>query len=129
MFMYDLEKFVQLPDEQQQEQMRKWISELVTASEDERQEGLRQLLLANAKLGEPDKTKVIKVRTLVTSELPKEQMKIIVLSRFHAMQNHAEINEADRQIVFTVMQQMPFDIQKTVMQVISELRDEMSSKR
>lgn len=127
--MYDLEKFVQLSDEQQQQQMREWISELVTASEQERQEGIQQLLLATAQLNEPGKTKVIKVRTLVTSELPKEQMKLIVLSRFNAMQSHAEINEADRQIVFTIMQQMPFDVQKTVMQVISELREEASSTR
>ena len=127
--MYDFKKFLQLSDEQQKQQMDEWLSELAATSEEERQEGLQQLLLATSELSEPDKTKAIRVRTLVMSGLPKEQMKSIIRSRYQAMQNLAEVNEADRQIVFTVMQEMPFDVQKTVMQIVSELRDEASSTK
>jgi len=120
--MYDLKQFLQLTDEQQQQQMCKLLSSLATTSEEQRQEGLRQLMLATSQLDTSDKIKVIEARVWALTKLPEEQIKTIFRSRAQAMQGLTEISDADRNLVFTVVQQMPVDVQRTFVQIISELR-------
>lgn len=125
--MYDLKQFLQSSAENQEQQMYEWLSSLANASEEERQQGFRQLLLETAKLDVPDKTHMIKVRIIALTKLPMDQIKKIARSRFQAMKDFGEVNEADRELSITVMEQMPIDVQRTVVQIISELRSEFTA--
>lgn len=126
--MYDLKQFLKLSDEEQNQKMNEWLTEIATAPEEQRQEALRELLLATAQLDAPDKEKVIEVRTMVLVKLPLEQIKAIVISRRRTMQDLMEIDEADREVVFSLVREMPDDVQQTLARIVMELRDEFASR-
>lgn len=127
-FTYDFEQFLQLSDQQQHQRMQEWLSSIATVPEEQRQHDIRQLLLAIAQLDDADKTKVIEVRTIVLARMPMDQIKNILRSRFRAMQNFKEIDEADRAVVATTMPQMPTDVQRVTAQVAMELRGEFLNR-
>lgn len=124
--MYDLKQFLKLSEEEQHQKMNEWLTEIATASEEQRQEALRELLLATSQLDVPDKEKVLKVRTMVLIKLPLEQIKTIVISRRRAMQDLREIDEADREVVFSLVREMPDDVQQAIARIVMELRDEFA---
>ena len=126
--MYDFDQFLQLPDEQQHEQMREWLSSIVEAEEKERQEKIRKLFSEISELDMPDKSKVIEKRILALIELPVDRIKTFARSRYRAMQELSEIDESDRATVIGLMQQMPEHVQQTIAQVLMELRDELDSR-
>ena len=127
--MYDLKQFLQLSDDEQKQRMNEWLTEIATVPEEQRQKALRELLLATAQLDAPDKEKVIEVRTMVLIKLPLEQIKAIVVSRRRAMQDLSEINEADREVVISLVREMPDDVQQTLTKIVMELRDELAAVR
>jgi len=128
--MYDLKSFLQLSEQQQQQQMQEWLSSIATVAEEEqRQEGIKKLILATSKLDDADKAKVIEIRTIVLARMPIDQIKDIVRSRFRAMQGLRSIDEADRTMVIMLVRKMPRDVQQVVAQVANELREEMSTIR
>ncbi|MBM3242623.1 hypothetical protein FJZ31_40705 [Candidatus Poribacteria bacterium] len=127
-FTYDFAPFLQLSEQQQYQRMQEWLSALATAPEQQRQHDIQQLLLTIAQLNDADKAKVIEVRTVALARMPIDQIKNILRSRFRAMQNFKEIDEADRAVVTTLTQQMPTDVQQVTAQVAMELRGELLSR-
>ncbi|MBM3242624.1 hypothetical protein FJZ31_40710 [Candidatus Poribacteria bacterium] len=127
--MYDLKNFLQLSEQQQQQQMQEWLSAIATAEEERRQQGIKELVLAISKLDDAGKAKAIKIRTIVLTKMPKERIKDIVRSRYRAMQDLRDIDEADRGMVITMVRQMPPEVQQIVVQVANELRQEVAENR
>ncbi|MBC8231390.1 hypothetical protein H8E77_17700 [bacterium] len=125
--MYDLKYFIQLSEQQQHQQMQEWLSSIATAEEEQRQQGIKELVLATSKLDDADKAELIKIRTIVLARMPIEQTKDIVRSRFKAMQDLRDIDDADRAMVIMMVRQMPRDVQQVVARVANELREEFST--
>lgn len=125
----DLKQFLQLSEPEQHQQMQDWLDSIATAEEEQRQQRIRQLLLTTAQLNDVDRAKVTKVRTIVLARMPVEQIRDIVRSRYRAMQDLRDINEADRAVVMMMAQQMPGDVQETITKVSTKLRKEFSKRR
>ena len=127
--MYDMRQFLELSEQDRQERMYRWLYAIAEAAEEERQEEIRQLTLASAELGTSDATEVTRVRTLVLVKLSKDQIKSILRSRAQAMGDLPEIKERDTMLFFMTVRQMPPDVQKLMVEIGSELRDEQTAQR
>lgn len=127
--MYDLKKFIQLSEQQQHQQMQEWLSSIVAVEEEQRQQSIKELVLAISKLDDADKAKVIEIRTIVLARMPIEQIKDVIRSRYRAMQDLRDIDEADRAMVIMMVREMPTDVQQVVVQVANELREEVAENR
>ena len=126
--MYNLVKFLQLPVANQERQMDEWLSTILSASEEEQQKGIRNLILATAQLKLDDQRKVVRARTEAMVRLSLEQAKSIIRSRYRAMQEYQAENDMDRRLVMEAVQKMPPEAQKKVAQIVAEIRDEVAAR-
>lgn len=101
------------PEEQRRQMLAQRIEMFGSMPENQRVQGMVGMMTAINRLNPVEQRTVIKTRTAIVAGLPESKRKVILQSRMKAaMQVPKAVNDADMQVIQSVLPELPADLRQ-----------------